>query len=82
MRTDHLLTLPSHQCAGDRHAFEQRSAVIGAILAVGLIIMAWASAYSARPVQAAAPNSYESELSSFAKALERSGRLSGLEVLW
>jgi hypothetical protein len=82
MRTDHLLALSSHQCAEDRRAFEQRRAVIGSIIAAGLIIMACASAYSTRPVQAAAPNAYESELSSFAKALERSGRLSGLEVLW
>jgi hypothetical protein len=82
MRTDHLFTLSSHQGAQDRRPFEQRRAVIGSIIAAGLIIMAWASAYAGRPVQAAAPNSYESELSGFAKTLERSGRLSGLEILW
>jgi hypothetical protein len=82
MRTDHLLTLSTHQCAEDRRAFEKRSAVIGSIIAVGLIIMAWASAYSARSVQAAAPNSYEAEFSGLAQNLERSGRLSGLEILW
>jgi hypothetical protein len=82
MKTDDLLTLSSHQCAKDRRAFEQRSAVIGSIIAAGLIVMAWTSAYPARPVQAAVHDSAASELSSLEKTLERSGRLSGLEVLW
>jgi threonine dehydrogenase-like Zn-dependent dehydrogenase len=82
MRTDDLLAISNHYCAADRRACERRSAVIGTIGAIGLVVMAWASVYSARPVQASAPNTYESELSAFAKAVERSGNLSGLEILW
>jgi hypothetical protein len=55
--------------------------VVGSIGAAGLVVMAWASAYSARPVEAP-PGTYEWELSAFAKSLERSGNLSGLEILW
>jgi len=79
MRTEDLASCP---CAEDRRACERRSAMMGAIGALGLVLIAWATAYPGRPVQAAAPNTYGSELSTFAKTLERGGRLSGLEILW
>jgi hypothetical protein len=53
---------------------------IGAIGAAGLIVMALASAYSARPAQAVIPD--QSELSAFAKAVERRGTLYGLEIMF
>jgi hypothetical protein len=56
------------------------SGAIGAIGAAGLIVMALASAYSARPAQAVIPD--QSELSAFAKAVERSGTLYGLEIMF
>jgi hypothetical protein len=82
MRTDDLLTMSNHCYAADRRACERRSAVLGTIGAIGLVVMAWAGASSAWPVQAAAPNTYKSELSAFAKTLERSGSVSGLEIVW
>jgi hypothetical protein len=56
------------------------SGAIGAIGAAGLIVMALASAYSARPAQAVIPD--QSELSAFAKAVERRGTLYGLEIMF
>jgi hypothetical protein len=82
MTTGDILALSNHAFAEDRRAFERRSGVIGAILAAGLIVMALASAYSARPAQAVTPYTDETELSVFAKTLERSGTLSGLEILF
>jgi hypothetical protein len=82
MRTVDLLTISNHYCAADRRACERRSAVLGTIGAIGLVVMAWASASSAGSVQAAAPNTYESESSAFAKTLERGGSLPGLEIVW
>jgi hypothetical protein len=59
-----------------------RTGITGTIGAVGLIVMALYAAYSVRPVPAEAADPYKSELAAFAGAIERSGNLSGLEVLW
>jgi hypothetical protein len=80
MRTDDLLALCNHPCAEHRRAFRRRSAVIGAILAAVFIGMALVRAYFP-PAQAFITNTDESELSA-AKTPERSGTLSGLEILF
>jgi hypothetical protein len=80
MRTDDILALCNHSCAEHRRAFQRRSAVIGAILAAVLIGTALVRAYLP-PAQALVTNTDESGLSA-AKTLERSGTLSGLEILF
>jgi hypothetical protein len=80
MRTDDILALCNHPCAEHQRAFHRRSAVIGAILAAVLIGTLLVRAY-APPAQAFITNTDESELSA-ANAFERSGALSGLEILF
>jgi hypothetical protein len=58
------------------------SAVVGSILVAGFVMMASAAADSVRSGQAAAHHGATPEISAFAGSLERSGTLSGLEVLF
>jgi hypothetical protein len=82
MRTGDILAPSNSPPVEHARAFQRRSAVIGAMAAAGLIVIALASAYSARSTQAVISDSDQSEPSAFAKSLERSGTLSGLEILF
>jgi hypothetical protein len=82
MRTGDLL-ISNHprderQCASNR-GISKASAVIGTIVAVGLVAMAWAGAYSARPDP---PSAEDPEVSAVARQIERSGTLVGFEILF
>jgi hypothetical protein len=82
MRTGDLL-ISNHpcderQCASNRGT-SKASAVIGTIVAVGLVAMAWAGAYSARPDP---PYTEDPEVSAVARQIERSGTLVGFEILF
>jgi hypothetical protein len=57
------------------------SAVVGAILVAGFVMMASAAADSVRSTRAVVYDT-QAEISAFAGSLERSGTLSGLEILF
>jgi hypothetical protein len=81
-----MLPLFTHASAQDRRAFNRRikeaSAVIGSILAVGVVAMALAGAFPGRPDQAVTSDTVGSAVNAGEDRLERSGTLSELETLW
>jgi hypothetical protein len=86
MRTSRLVLPFTHASAQDRRAFDRRikqaSAMIGSILAVGVVAMALAGAFPGRPGHTVAHDTVGSAVNAGEDRLERSGTLSELEILW
>jgi hypothetical protein len=82
MTNGDLLLMSNHPCDQPRCAPTRRintASVIGMIVAAGLSALAWASTYSARPDSAYAG---DPEAGAIVQDFDRSGTLSGLEIVF
>jgi hypothetical protein len=86
MRTCDIRPMPTKRLEQDNRAFDRRvkqaGAVVGSILAVGVVAMALAGAFPGRPGQAVTNETEVSAVNAGENKVERAGVLLELETLW